>query len=356
LTAPAEPPPSATGREPIIEAEHLSKTFMVRERDWLGRRYPVTVLDDISLAVYRGETFGLVGESGCGKSTLARCLLRLHEPSAGRVLFDGVDLTTLGRAELRTLRRRMQLVFQDPYASLEPRMTAGAIVEEPLIVHRIGSQDERRRLALEMLADVGLTEQQAGRRPLAFSGGQRQRIGIARAFVLRPDVVILDEPVSALDVSVQAQVLNLLRSLQQDHDMTYVFITHDLAVAEYFCDRVAVLYLGQVMEVADRATLFRQPLHPYTVSLLSAVPIPRAGGRGRRATRPTPIGEVGSVADRPPGCPFEPRCPVGRGREICREARPPITGEGESHLVACHFPGEARTTVAAATASNRTGL
>src|SRR6202035_5657043 len=215
--------------------------------------------------------------SGCGKSTLARCLLRLLELSAGRVLFDGVDLTTLDRDALRALRRRMQFVFQDPYASLDPRMTAGAIVEEPLVVHEIGDQSERRQTALQMLADVGLTAEQARRRPLAFSGGQRQRIRIERAFVLRPDLVILAEPVSALDVSVQAQVLNLLRSLQDQLEMTYVFISHDLAVAEYFCDRVAVLYLGQVMEVGDRAALFHNPLHPYSVSLLSAVPIPLAG-------------------------------------------------------------------------------
>src|SRR6202035_4283561 len=256
--------------------------------------------------------------SGCGKSTLARCLLRLLELSAGRVLFDGVDLTTLDRDELRALRRRMQFVFQDPYSSLDPRMTAGAIVEEPLVIHEIGDLHERRAAVLAMLADVGLTPEQARRRPHAFSGGQRQRIGIARAFVLRPDVVILDEPISALDVSVQAQVLNLLRSLQTQLGLTYVFISHDLAVAEYFCDRIAVLYLGQVMEVADRARLFHSPLHPYSVSLLSAVPIPLVGGRARRASRPQPIGEVGSVVERPPGCPFEPRCPVGRGRDICR--------------------------------------
>jgi oligopeptide/dipeptide ABC transporter ATP-binding protein len=326
--------------EVILRAEGLSKSFQVRGRDRLGRRRPVTVLDDISLAVRRGESFGLVGESGCGKSTLARCLLRLLELSAGRVLFDGVDLTTLDRDELRALRRRMQFVFQDPYASLDPRMTAGAIVEEPLAIHEIGDQSERREAALEMLADVGLTADQARRRPHAFSGGQRQRIGIARAFVLRPEVVILDEPISALDVSVQAQVLNLLRRLQSQLGLTYVFISHDLAVAEYFCDRVAVLYLGQVMELADRETLFHSPLHPYSVSLLSAVPVPLVGGRARRAGRPPPIGEVGSVVERPPGCPFEPRCPVGRGREICRSERPPITEPSAGHQVACHFPGE----------------
>ncbi len=333
--------PEAEGTAaPILQAEHLSKTFLVSGGDRLGRKHPVTVLDDISLSVYRGESFGLVGESGCGKSTLARCLLRLLEPSAGRVLFDGVDLTTLDRDELRAQRRRMQFVFQDPFASLDPRMTAGAIVEEPLLIHQIGDQGERREAALEMLADVGLTTEQARRRPHAFSGGQRQRIGIARAFVLRPDLVILDEPISALDVSVQAQVLNLLGRLQTQLGLTYVFISHDLAVAEYFCDRVAVLYLGQVMEVAARSALFHHPLHPYSVSLLSAVPVPLVGGRARRAGRPQPIGEVGSVVERPPGCPFEPRCPVGRGRDICRSERPPITEPAEGHLVACHFAGE----------------
>jgi oligopeptide/dipeptide ABC transporter ATP-binding protein len=325
---------------PILEAESISKTFMVRGGDRLGRKHPVTVLDDISLSVKRGESFGLVGESGCGKSTLARCLLRLLELSAGRVEFDGTDLTTLDKSQLRELRRRMQFVFQDPYTSLDPRMRAAAIVEEPLEIHDIGDRAERSERALEMLVEVGLTAEQARRLPHAFSGGQRQRIGIARAFVLRPELVILDEPVSALDVSVQAQVLNLLRRLQQELGLTYVFITHDLAVAEYFCDRVAVLYLGQVMEIADRSTLFSSPLHPYSVSLLSVVPVPTAGGRKRRVSRPPLIGEVGSVVERPPGCPFEPRCPVGRGREICRGERPPLSNPSKGHWVACHFPGE----------------
>jgi oligopeptide/dipeptide ABC transporter ATP-binding protein len=349
----ADPGTEAAGNAtpaPILEAENLSKVFEVRGGDRFGRKHPVTVLDGISLSVQPGESFGLVGESGCGKSTLARCLLRLLEPSGGRVLFDGVDLTTLDRDQLRAERRRMQFVFQDPFASLDPRMSAETIVEEPLQIHEIGNQSERRETVLQMLADVGLTPEQARRRPHAFSGGQRQRIGIARAFVLRPELVILDEPISALDVSVQAQVLNLLRSLQEQLGLTYVFISHDLAVAEYFCDRVAVLYLGQVMEIADRRSLFREPLHPYSVSLLSAVPIPLAGGRARRATRPQPIGEVGSVVERPPGCPFEPRCPVGRGREICQSQRPPITEPSAGHQVACHFPGEASVKPVAAIA------
>jgi oligopeptide/dipeptide ABC transporter ATP-binding protein len=342
VSAQVGPVPEQAGEAtaPVLEADGLSKAFQVRGEDRLARKSSITVLDDISLSVRRGESFGLVGESGCGKSTLARCLLRLLEPSAGRVLFDGQDLATLDRSELRAIRRRMQFVFQDPFASLDPRMSAGAIVEEPLLVHDIGDRQERKSAVLQMLADVGLTAEQADRRPHAFSGGQRQRIGIARAFVLRPDVVILDEPISALDVSVQAQVLNLLRSLQTQLGLTYVFISHDLAVAEYFCDRVAVLYLGQVMELAEREALFRHPLHPYSVSLLSAVPVPRVGGRSRRTSRAQPIGEVGSVGERPGGCPFEPRCPVGHGRDICRGQRPPLSEPSAGHRVACHFPGE----------------
>ena len=340
--AAVEPVRAANGSgPPILRAEGISKTFMVRGGDRLGRKHPVTVLDDISLSVRRGESLGLVGESGCGKSTLARCLLRLLDLSGGSVEFDGIDLESLDRGGLRALRRRMQFVIQDPFASLDPRMTAAQIVEEPLEIHEIGDQRERAEQAIQMLDDVGLTPEHARRRPHAFSGGQRQRIGIARAFVLRPELVILDEPVSALDVSVQAQVLNLLRRLQRELGLTYVFITHDLAVAEYFCDRVAVLYLGQVMEVADRSTLFRKPLHPYSVSLLSVVPVPAAGGRKRRVGRPELIGEVGSVVERPPGCPFEPRCPVGHGRDVCRGVRPPLTKPAEGHWVACHFPGKA---------------
>ena len=231
-------------------------------------------VDGVSFDIRAGETFGLVGESGCGKSTIARCILRLTQPTGGRVLFDGADLATLGRTELRALRKRMQIVFQDPYASLDPRMTVGAIVEEPLVIHGLGTTKERRDEVATMLELVGLTPQQARRKPHEFSGGQRQRIALARALVLHPELVILDEPVSALDVSIQAQVLNLLRSLQTELGLTYLFIVHDLAVAEYFCDRLAVLYLGAVMELGERETLFRSPLHPYTDALLSAVPMP----------------------------------------------------------------------------------
>ncbi len=327
-------------KDPVLVADAISKSFQVRADERRRRTRQVKVIDDISLTVERGETFGLVGESGCGKSTLARCLLRLLDVEDGRVSFDGVDLASLDREALRAVRRRIQFVFQDPYSSLDPRMTAREIVSEPLEIHGLAIAEERDRRALEMIGAVGLTPEQADRRPHAFSGGQRQRIGIARAFVLRPELVILDEPISALDVSVQAQILNLLRELQTELGLTYVFITHDLGVAEYFCDRVAVLYLGQVMELADSATLFRRPLHPYSVTLLSAIPVPRSGGRGRRMRRRTPIGEVGAVADRPAGCPFEPRCPVGRGREVCLGERPLPREVEPGHTVACHFPGQ----------------
>jgi oligopeptide/dipeptide ABC transporter ATP-binding protein len=289
--------------------------------------------------VVRGETFGLVGESGCGKSTAARCILRLIEPTAGKVFFDGIDLAGLDRADLRRMRRRMQIVFQESTASLDSRMSVGAIVEEPLLIHRIGTREERRSRVEEALSAVGMTAGQASRKPHAFSGGQRQRIGVARALVLSPELVVLDEPVSAVDVSIQAQILNLLRDLQKRFHLTYVFIVHDLAVAEYFCDRLAVVYLGHVMELGDRETLFRQPLHPYTVTLLSAVPVPDPGIE-RRRRRIVLRGEASPLVGSLQGCPFRARCFVGRDREICAEVPPPLGEHGSGHWVACHFPGE----------------
>jgi peptide/nickel transport system ATP-binding protein len=323
----------------LLRVEELLKVFGIGRHGLLGRgEHTLLAVDGVSFDVARGETFGLVGESGCGKSTIGRCLLRLHEPTTGRAFFDGVDLFALPRGELRTLRRRLQIVFQDPYASLDPRMSVGSIVEEPLRIHAIGSRAERVERVLEMLSIVGLTPEQAARKPHAFSGGQRQRIALARALVLNPELVILDEPISALDVSIQAQVLNLLRSLQQRFGLTYVFIVHDLAVAEYFCDRVAVLYLGRIQELADRETIFHEPLHPYTVSLLSAVPIPDPA-KERRRERIVLRGEV-SPAEGVRGCRFRPRCPVGRDRDICAQEMPALQERSSGHWVACHFPGE----------------
>jgi oligopeptide/dipeptide ABC transporter ATP-binding protein len=303
-------------------------------------------VDGVSFTVRRGETFGIVGESGCGKSTLTRAILRLVEPTAGRVVFDGVDVRGLGPAELRRLRSRIQIVFQDPLGSLDPRMTARAIVEEPLEIHGVGDRAARARRAAEMLDLVGIPSGQHLRRPHAFSGGQRQRIGVARALVLEPELVFLDEPISALDVSIQAQVLNLLRRLQQELSLTYVFIVHDLAVAEYFCDRVAVLYRGAVMETGGSEALFREPLHPYTTSLLSAVPVPDPEvERGRRHI--VLRGDVASAPQPGTGCRFRPRCPVGHDREICAREAPPLAEHRPGHAAACHFPAELQDQAAA---------
>jgi oligopeptide transport system ATP-binding protein len=326
--------------EALLWVAGLEKTFPVGKGQLFGRgRAVLPAVDGVSFDVRRGETFGLVGESGCGKSTIARCVLRLIRPTGGRVFFEGIDLEGLAKPELRRLRRRMQIVFQDPFASLDPRMSTRAIVEEPLLVHGVGNRSTRSRRAMEMLELVGLTADQAGRKPHEFSGGQRQRIALARALVLNPDLVILDEPVSALDVSIQAQVLNLLRDLQQRLELTYVFIVHDLAVAEYFSDRLAVLYLGAVMELADRETLFREPLHPYTHALLSAAPVPDPAIE-RRRKRIVLTGEVSALAAESRGCRFRPRCPVGRDREICAALEPPLEERKPGHWVSCHFPGE----------------
>ena len=328
-------------QESLLRVEQLVKEFPLGRGGLRGRGGQVIrAVDGTSFDVSRGETFGLVGETGCGKSTLGRCILRLLEPDSGRVFYDGVDLLALDREEMRHMRRRLQIVFQDPYSSLDPRMSVAGIVEEGLRIHGLGDRADQRTRALEMLSIVGLNAEQAGRKPHAFSGGQRQRISLARALVLDPELVVLDEPISSLDVSIQAQVMNLLRSMQERFSLTYVFIVHDLAVAEYFCDRVAVLYLGGIQELADRETIFREPLHPYTVSLLSAVPIPDPT-RERRRQRIVLRGEV-SPADVLSGCPFRPRCPVGREREVCLAVRPPLRELNPGHWVSCHFPGELR--------------
>jgi oligopeptide/dipeptide ABC transporter ATP-binding protein len=324
----------------LLWVERLEKRFSLDGGRPLARsRNVVTAVDGVSFDVRPGETFGLVGESGCGKSTIARCVLRLLRPTGGRVCFDGTDLGTLAKNDLRRLRRRMQIVFQDPYASLDPRMPVGAIVEEPLVIHKLGTRREREQSVADMLALVGLTAAQGRRKPHEFSGGQRQRIALARALVLSPELVILDEPVSALDVSIQAQVLNLLRDLQERLGLTYLFIVHDLAVAEYFCDRLAVLYLGAVMELGDREALFHEPLHPYTNALLSAVPIPDPAVE-RRKNRIVLRGDVTHGAAGAEGCRFQPRCPVGREREVCAVDEPALEERAPGHWVACHFPGE----------------
>jgi oligopeptide/dipeptide ABC transporter ATP-binding protein len=320
--------------------DRVEKTFGSGDRR-------VRAVDGVSFDVRREETLGIVGESGCGKSTLARCILRLIEPTGGAVRLAGTELGSLGASDLRRMRLRMQMVFQDPYSSLDPRMSVQAIVEEGLTIHGVDSRARRAERAQEMLELVGITRAQMSRKPHEFSGGQRQRIGVARALVLHPELVLLDEPISALDVSVQAQVLNLLRDLQSRLGLTYVFIVHDLSVAEYFCDRVAVLYLGAVMEIGDREALFRTPLHPYTVSLLSAVPIPDPASQ-RRRSRIMLRGEVSAMGEKPAGCRFRPRCPLGRDREICATQEPPLTERATGSWAACHFPGELSATQPAA--------
>lgn len=339
----------------LLWVERLGKSFAVS--GGFGRRSePLVAVRDVSFDLARGETFGLVGESGCGKTTVARTVLRLLEPTAGRIFLGETDLLALNRSELRMARRRMQIVFQDPLASLDPRMSAAAIVEEPLQIHRVASWRERHTRAGELLELVGIPPAQHARKPHEFSGGQRQRIAIARALALNPELLVLDEPVSALDVSIQAQVLNLLRGLQQELGLTYLFIVHDLAVAEYFCDRIAVLYLGSVMELADRESLFRDPLNPYTVALLSAVPVPEAYASLRRERIVLP-GEVETrFHGAEHGCPFSARCPVGRERDICNTVTPPLQEAKAGHWVACHFPGELKSpgTPAAAEAQSLT--
>ncbi|MFM2148657.1 MAG: hypothetical protein RLZZ187_963 [Pseudomonadota bacterium] len=340
----------------LLEVEALRRSFGGGRALFGAPRPEVRAVDGVSFTLARGETLGLVGETGSGKSTLGRLVLRLIEPSAGRVRFDGQDVTAASAAALRALRPRMQMVFQDPYGSLDPRMTAGAIIAEPMLAHGVPRAEATRRAA-DMLGRVGLSAAMAARYPHEFSGGQRQRIGIARAIALDPALVVLDEPVSALDVSVQAQILNLLAEIQARSGVAFLFIAHDLAVVRHVSDRVAVMYLGRVVEMAPRDALYSAPRHPYTVSLLSAVPRPDPA-KERDRPRIRPIGEIGSAAALPTGCRFHPRCPRARlvaarggdtmeaaGAQLpraCVQQDPALApAGGAAHLAACHFPDEA---------------
>jgi peptide/nickel transport system ATP-binding protein/oligopeptide transport system ATP-binding protein len=314
--------------EPILEVHDLSKHFPVKG----GQIYAVK---HVSFAQARGETIGIVGESGCGKSTLARTVLRLIEPSSGQILFDGEDLRGLPARTLRRRRRDMQIVFQDPYASLDPRVRIGTSIAEPLLIHKLGKRAERARRVAELLELVGLGAEAASRYPHEFSGGQRQRIGIARAIAAGPQLVIADEPVSALDVSIQSQILNLLVELRARLALSLLFISHDLAVIRYISDRVAVMYLGQLVEVGTAATLYERPAHPYTQALLSAIPQPDPERRRQRIVLP---GDVPSPEDPPAGCPFHPRCPQAMDR--CRSEIPlerDLGTAAEPHQVRCHL-------------------
>ena len=323
---------------PLIEAAALSKHFHVGPAGWFGRRLGGAVLravDDVSLSIMPGETLGLVGESGCGKSTLGRLLIRLLEASDGNVLFDGADIMALPPKQLRETRRGMQIVFQDPYGALNPRMTVEDIVMEPLVIHGAKADAAARDKVAAMLERVGLSARAASRFPHEFSGGQRQRIGIARALILRPRFIVCDEAVSALDVSVQAQIVNLLQDLQQEMGLTYLFIAHDLSVVRHISDRVAVMYLGRIVELARKEELYAAPMHPYTQALLAAVPAPHPAGRAeRRAARLRVAGDMPSAINPPPGCRFHTRCP--HAMAICREVAPPLAETKPGHLAACH--------------------
>lgn len=313
--------------EPLVRATDLYKTYHTGGT-------AVRAVAGVSFEIFKGETLGLVGESGCGKTTLGRALLRLEEPTSGSITYDGTELVGMSAGKLRSIRQHIQIIYQDPYASLNPRMTAAQIIAEPLVVHKIGTRDERVRRVAELLDRVGLGRRAGRRYPHEFSGGQRQRIGIARALAANPSFVVCDEAVSALDVSIQAQVLNLLTTLRNDLGLTYLFISHNLAVVEHISDRVAVMYLGRIVELAPVAELFGNPRHPYTQALLSAVPVPDPDIEANRQ-RIVLSGDLPSPANPPRGCRFNTRCPYAR--QICREVDPEEQKVTDGHSVSCHF-------------------
>ncbi len=325
---------SVNGRA-LVEVRGLTKEFPIGG-GILAKKEVVHAVRGVDLEVREGETLGVVGESGCGKSTLGRCILRLIEPTSGTVCFDGVDLSSLAGSELRKIRKSVQIIFQDPYSSLNPRMRVGAIVGEGLAIHGLADGERRRERVIEILARVGLREEAYDRYPHEFSGGQRQRIGIARALAVGPRFIVADEPVSALDVSIQAQIVNLLQDLQAELGLAYLFIAHDLRVVEHISHRVAIMYLGKIVELADAEEIYAAPRHPYTRALLSAVPTPEPGKKKERIALP---GDVPSPIAPPAGCSFHPRCAYAR--EICRQAEPKLLSGARAHAVACHvFPAE----------------
>ncbi|GJM55171.1 dipeptide ABC transporter ATP-binding protein [Coriobacteriaceae bacterium] len=326
----------ADKKEPLLSVQHLTKEFPVDSGVFASRMAKkVSAVQDVSFDIFPGETFGLVGESGCGKSTTGRCIMRLTHPTDGRVVFDGKDVASMHKKQLKAVRHDMQYIFQDPYASLNPRMTIGEIVSEPLAIHNeMDSNEERIDYVRQLLDIVGLNPEHINRYPHEFSGGQRQRVGIARAFALHPKLIICDEPVSALDVSIQAQVLNLLGDLQKEYGTAYLFIAHDLSVVQHISDRVAVMYLGNLMEWSDWCTLYAEPYHPYTQALLSAVPVPDPDVQ-RSRERIILAGDPPSPIDPPSGCRFHTRCPIAQ--EICSREKPEMREVAPGHHCACHF-------------------
>ena len=320
----------------LLEIRDLRTYFPIRSPLLSRHLGDVRAVDGVTLDVEDGETLGLVGESGCGKSTLGRSILRLIEPTGGSIEFEGQNILALGYAEMRDMRRRMQIIFQDPYASLNPRMRVGEIIGEGLRIHGLASGSERYDVVMRILNRVGLREDHYDRYPHEFSGGQRQRIGIARALVFQPRMIIADEPVSALDVSIQAQILNLLDELQSEFKLTYIFISHDLRVVEHVSHRVAIMYLGKIVEVGDSKAIYADARHPYTRALLSAVPMPDPDAKNKR-DRVLLQGDVPSPANPPTGCSFHPRCPFAE--KICAEIEPPLEEDGDGHLIACHVFG-----------------
>ena len=326
----------ADNNTPLLKVEHLHKEFPTGS-GFMGGKFSkkvVSAVNDLSFEIRAGETFGLVGESGCGKSTTGRAIMHLDPPTSGKVYFEGRDISKMNKKELKAMRREMQFIFQDPYASLNPRMTIGEIISEPMVIHGIGTPEERIERVRELLDVVGLNPEHINRYPHEFSGGQRQRVGIARSFILRPKLIICDEPVSALDVSIQAQVLNLLEDLQKQYGTAYLFIAHDLSVVQHISDRVAVMYLGKMVELSDWKSLYAEPNHPYTQALLSAVPIPDPDVQQNRK-RIILAGDPPSPIDPPSGCRFHTRCPIAQAK--CSEEAPEFREIGEGHFCACHY-------------------
>lgn len=329
-------PVASTYSGSLLEVRDLVKRFPITSGVIVQKTIGmVHAVEGVSFSVDEGETLGLVGESGCGKTTTGRCILQLHKPTSGSIRFEGKELTTMNRGDLQAVRRDMQIVFQDPYASLNPRMTVGTIVAEPLIIHGIGTRAERKERVRELLDLVGLNPSFTNRYPHQFSGGQRQRIGLARALALNPKLIICDEPVSALDVSIQAQILNLFEQLQEELGLAYLFIAHNLSVVKHISDRVAVMYLGKIMEIASSRDLYANPVHPYTYGLLSAIPIPDPAVQKKRE-HVVLEGDVPSPSDPPSGCVFHPRC--FRAKEVCSARVPEMEAHGDGHQAACFYP------------------